>query len=416
MLYNFPSNLKPRKILKELPPFLKEKEILLLYGMRQTGKTSLLYLLIDYLIKKEKVGQNQIVYFDLENIKDYEKLETIKDYNDFPQILKKDYQINFKKRAYVFIDEIQYLSNPASFLKYNYDHYKEKIKFIVTGSSSLEIKKKFTNALTGRIFRFEISALDFEEFINFSQKKLSLTSFEHFVVYGGFPAVSLKKDPMVMIKLLKDIYSLYIKRDIKDLGVIEDVLSFNKLITLLASQIGGLVSEYNLAKVIGISRATIKNYIFVLENTFVLTLLSPFFTNSKKEVAKMPKLFLNDNGIRNAVIDNFAPLSQRLDKGNLVENAVFSELKKTFGDKVHFWRTEKKQEVDFILEKENLIPIEVKYQSFKKPIIPESLVFFIRKYQPQKAFILTKDFEKELFFEKTKIFFKPCWQIGKILF
>lgn len=413
MVYNFPKNLKQRKILKELFPFLEQKEIILLYGMRQTGKTSLLYLLMNHISKQDIIRQKQIVYFDLENISDYERLEGLKNYDNFIEILK-SYQINLNKKVYVFIDEIQHLSNPASFLKYLYDHYSDRIKFIVTGSSSLEIRKKFTDALTGRVYRFEILPLSYEEYLDFSNSHPSVSSFERFVVYGGFPAVSFKKETQIIIKLLKDIYSLYVKRDIKDLGTIEDVLSFNKLITVLASQIGGLVSENNLANTIGIARATVKNYLFILQNTFVINLLLPFFTNPKKEVTKTPKIYLNDNGIRNAIIDNFSFLNKRSDTGNLVENTIFSELKKIFGDSICFWRSDKKQEVDFIIEKETPIPIEIKYQSFKKPIIPESLIFFIKKYKITKAYVFTKDFEDEINFGKNRIIFKPCWKIMKL--
>lgn len=312
------------------------------------------------------------------------------------------------------IDEIQHLSNPASFLKYLYDHYGNLLKFIITGSSSLEIKKKFTDALTGRIFRFEVLPLSFAESNNFRQTKPSLFSFEQFVLYGGFPAVSFKEEPLISIKLLKEIYSLYVKRDIKDLGTIEDVLSFNKLITILASQIGSLISENNLANNIGIARQTVKNYLFLLENTFVISLLPPFSTNPKKEVTKTPKVYLIDNGLRNAMIDNFNSLDERADTGHLVENTIFSELKKKFGEKIRFWRTEKKQEVDFLLEGEKLIPIEVKYQSFKKPQIPDNLLVFLRKYQPEMAFVLTKNFREEISLENTKIFFRPCWQVEEV--
>src|SRR3989338_4303812 len=137
MINNFPSDLKPRRILQQIKRFMDEEEIILLYGMRQTGKTHLLYLIVNYFIKHKKVDKKQIVYFDLENIAAFEKLEKLKDFDDLITILKKDYQVDFSKRAYVFVDEIQYLTSPSSFLKYLYDRYKGKIKFIVTGSSSL---------------------------------------------------------------------------------------------------------------------------------------------------------------------------------------------------------------------------------------------------------------------------------------
>jgi len=148
----FPARLKPRNILQKLIPFLKTEEILLLYGMRQTGKTSLMFLLMNYLLNK-KVEQSQIVYLDLENIADFEALEKIRDFDNFINLLKVVHRVNIKKRTFIFIDEIQHLTNPSSFLKYLHDHYKPNLKFIVSGSSSLEIKKKFSDALTGRILR-----------------------------------------------------------------------------------------------------------------------------------------------------------------------------------------------------------------------------------------------------------------------
>ena len=164
-----PEKLLPRDLLTEILPFLDEENIILLVGARQTGKTSLLYLLIKHLYRKN-ISSSQIVYFDLENIHDLSLLQNLSDFNDFLQILK-DRQVDLKKGAFVFIDEIQHLDNPSSFLKYLHDHYKPKLKFIVTGSSSLEIKKKFTDRLTGRIYRFVVKALSFKEFLEFKGEK-----------------------------------------------------------------------------------------------------------------------------------------------------------------------------------------------------------------------------------------------------
>lgn len=417
MINNYPKGLKPRKILPELIKFLDEEEILLLYGMRQTGKTSLLYLLTDYFARNKKIEKNQIVFFDLENIAQFEELEKIKQFEDFLTLLREKYKANLKKRIFVFIDEIQHLSNPSPFLKYLYDHYKPKLKFIVSGSSSLEIKKKFSDALTGRIFRFEILPLSYKEFLSFNKISASSASFEEFILYGGFPAVCLKKDRQTKIRLLKEIYSLYIRRDIKDIGRIEDVLAFNKLAGVLAAQNGGLVSEVNLANAVGISRPTVKNYLFLLQNTFVIDLVPPFFSNPKKEITKMPKLYFNDTGLRNAIIDNFLELAKRTDSGILAENAVFSELKKTREEKIAFWRTDRKQEVDFIVKKGlEIIPLEVKYQCFKKPAVPPNLKSFIEKYRPKKALIITSDFAAKTKYLKTKIEFVPAFRFSRKMF
>jgi len=162
-----PDNLIPRELLAEVIDFLDEENIILLTGARQTGKTSLLYLLIQHLWNSD-FPESQTVYFDLENIHDYSLLNDLKDFNIFVELLKKR-GVNPAERAYVFIDEIQHLSNPSSFLKYLHDHYKPRLKFIVTGSSSLEIKKKFTDRLTGRVYNFLVKPLNFREFLRFKK-------------------------------------------------------------------------------------------------------------------------------------------------------------------------------------------------------------------------------------------------------
>ena len=165
----FPEDLLPREIFKTVTPFLEEENIVLLTGARQTGKTSLLYLLIRYLWNN-RIPPSQIVYFDLENIHDLSQLSGLTDFNEFWQILR-DKGINREKRVFVFVDEIQHLPNPSSFLKYLHDHHKPNLKFIVTGSSSLEIKKKFTDRLTGRVYRFVVKPLSFHEFLEFKHEK-----------------------------------------------------------------------------------------------------------------------------------------------------------------------------------------------------------------------------------------------------
>ena len=179
----FPEKLLPREILAKVIPFLEAENIVLLTGARQTGKTSLLYLLIRHL-RNKGILPSRIVYFDLENIYDFSLLQNLKDFNDFWQILK-DKGAEERKRVFVFIDEIQHLKSPSSFLKYLHDHYKPRLKFIVTGSSSLEIKKKFTDRLTGRVYRFVIRPLNFREFLEFKDEKELARVLS--VFYLGFP-------------------------------------------------------------------------------------------------------------------------------------------------------------------------------------------------------------------------------------
>jgi hypothetical protein len=446
MNFTFPEKLFPRDILWKIIPFLEPDNIVLLSGARQTGKTSLLYLLAQHLLKKG-ISPSQIIYFDLENIYDLSLLQNLKDFNEFWQILK--YKgVEQQKRVFVFIDEIQHLANPSSFLKYLHDHYKPKLKFIVTGSSSLEIKKKFTDRLTGRVYRFVISPLNFREFIEFKNKKelaeillpfnLSfwisgknpqidfqevnskhrheLTELlREYLIYGGYPGVSLQENLLIKQKEIQEIYSLYIRRDIKDIGKIDDTLGYNKLVSLLCFQIGNLVKEQELSLSSGLSRPTVKKYLFLLENTYVIRLVLPFFTNKRIEITKAPKIYFEDIGLRNGAINNFSPLNQRADKGAILENFVFSQLSKQeeLSQNIHFWRNQAKNEVDFIWQ-ENMnepYPIEVKLDYSYRQALPSGLKSFINLYQPSKGFIIHLGEFHLINFKNTRIYIIPAWAI-----
>jgi hypothetical protein len=442
----FPEKLLPREILPKIIPFLEADNIVLLTGARQTGKTSLLYLLIKHL-KDKGILPSQIVYFDLENIYDFSLLQGLKDFNDFWQILK-DKGVDQQKRVFVFIDEVQHLKSPSSFLKYLHDHYKPRLKFIVTGSSSLEIKKKFTDRLTGRVYRFVIKPLNFREFLEFKderklakilsvfnlsfwvsgrhpEKEFEKISSSHrhrlndllkeYLIFGGYPAVSLKENLLIKQRDLQEIYSLYIRRDIKDIGEIDDVSGYNNLVSLLCFQVGNLVKEQELALSSGLSRPTVKKYLFLLENTYVLKLVLPFFTNKRTEITKTPKVYFEDIGLRNGVINNFSLLNQRADRGAILENFVFSQFSKedNLYQEIRFWRSQAKNEVDFIWQRnvKEPYPIEVKLNySYKQPF-PSGFKSFISLYRPSKGFIIHQGEFNLLNFKKTRIYVIPAWAI-----
>ena len=441
-----PDNLIPRELLAEVIDFLDEDNIILLTGARQTGKTSLLYLIIQQLWDNN-FPQSQTVYFDLENIHDFSLLNDLEDFNIFLELLKKR-GVNPAERAYVFIDEIQHLSNPSSFLKYVHDHYKPRLKFIVTGSSSLEIKKKFTDRLTGRVYNFLVKPLNFREFLRFKNedelymllepfrfsdwlsetrpenkiKKIDRTQKRRlddltgeYLIFGGYPAVTLKKKPQIRQKDLQEIYSLYVRRDIRDLGEIADITGYNRLVSLLALQIGNLVKEQEFSLSSGLSRPTVKKYLFLLENTYVLKLVPPFFTNKRKELVKTPKIFFEDIGIRNGVLNNFSALNQRTDSGAILENYVFNQLSKQTEqpDNIRIWRTQNRNEVDFIWQKNinEPYPIEVKIRYDSKQPVPPGLKSFLNVYHSERAFVVHLGEFHIRKFKDTIIYAIPAWAI-----
>jgi len=427
--------LKNRDVFAKIARFLSLPDMIVLIGMRQVGKTSLLYLLIDYLLKTKKIPESNVFYFSLDDPiifssfnKNIKELEIYLDSQTTDQKYKK----------YILIDEIQYLDNPTNFLKYYYDNFSD-YKFIVTGSSSFEIRRKFKDSLAGRKKIINIAPLSFKEFLAFKnnkevfnfldfnkiskikKNKISTivaeklkTNLEEYLLFGGHPKITELRSRELKIEELKDIYSSYIKKDIKDIGKIENTGAYNNLIQVLSSQAGNMVNIKELSNTLNINQITLNKYIFLLENTFVIYLLKPFFQNKRKEISKMPKLYFEDLGIRNMIVNDFRKTNLKNDIGAIAENFVFNELNKKLAieDELYFWRTISKQEVDFVLKKEEeIIPMEVKYQNFKKSQITTGMKNFIELYNPKQAVIITKDYQAFVKINKCEVYFIPIYLI-----
>jgi len=372
-----------RKIIDEILKELYGKEVIILYGARQVGKTFILYWLKKFLQEKKE----QIYYLDLEERRYLEIL------NQGPENLEKlirEEGFDLKKRVFVLIDEIQYLDNPTNFLKLVSDHY-QNLKLIVSGSSTFEIKKKIDKALVGRAFVFEIFGLSFEEFLIFKEyqkpMKPVLTRvkeeklkelFTEFVLYGSYPKISLIPEKEKKEKYLWQIIDTYLRKDIRDLAEIKEVEKFNKLLEVLASQTGKLLNIEELSNSCRLAKQTVERYLFILENTYVIRLVRPFFKNLRSELFKTPKIYFYDSGLAHLLW--LKVISPEI-LGEIFETVIFSELVKNFGkESVNFWRTKDKKEIDFILRYKNkIIPIEtrVNFASFlKRPID-----YFLKKYK-----------------------------------
>lgn len=399
-----------RKIINEILKYLYEKEVIILYGARQVGKTFILYWLKNFLEAKKE----QVYYLDLEERKYLEIL------NQGPGVLKKLLQeegFNLKEKIFVLIDEIQYLDNPTNFLKLASDHY-PNLKLIVSGSSTFEIRKKIEKALVGRALIFEIFGLSFEEFLIFKeyQKPIEpvLTKvkeeelkelFIEFVLYGSYPKISLIPEKEKKEKYLWQIIDTYLKKDIRDLAEIREVEKFNKLLEILASQTGKLLNIEELSNTCRLAKQTVEKYLFVLENTYVIRLIRPFFKNLRSELFKTPKIYFYDSGLAHLLW--LKVISPEV-LGEIFETTIFSELVKNFGKElVDFWRTKDKKEIDFILRfKNKIIPIETKvnFASFSQ----KSINYFLKKYKLGKYYFVGLKGEKA----ERKNFIFP-WEILK---
>lgn len=240
------------------------------------------------------------------------------------------------------------------------------------------------------------------------------SAFEEYVTWGGYPEVIKTKNKETKKVILKNIYETYITRDIIELLKTVDYPKFRIILGLLSAQTGNLLNYNNLATDSQSYFKELKHYLLILEETFIISFLRPFFTNKTSELKKNPKIYFIDTGLRNYILDNFQDLSFRPDAGQIIENAVFSQLKIAQEDaySIHYWRTLAKAEVDFIIKKENqLIPIEVKYSSLKSPRISRGFRSFLSEYQPKRAVALTKNFWGDLKINSTLIKFIPVWYL-----
>ena len=271
------------------------------------------------------------------------------------------------------IDEVQYAADPSNFLKYLYDVYGENLKIVAAGSSAFYIDKKFTDSLSGRKRVFELMTLSFEEWLVFKnlndlsrelalireQKNYTSSShrelmemFNEYLVFGGYPAVVLDNNREEKIKLLKEIKDSFLKRDIDESGV-NNPDKFYNLLSLLAGQTGNLVNRNELSSTIGIDHKTVDKYLYVLRKCFHIELVKPFYSNLRKELTKMPKVYFKDAGLRNVALTRFFDFKTREDQGALLENFVYKRLSDLFDrDAINFWRTSSNKEIDFVISTE----------------------------------------------------------------
>lgn len=374
-----------RHIFDKIQPYLGDETILVLLGARQVGKTHILYYIQNYL----KEQNHKTLYYDLE----------------FPDLLSllnqgtDAFLADLESKGYgkgenifVFIDEIQYLNNPSSFLKIIADHYKN-IHLIVSGSSTFNIKTKFTDSLAGRTLNFEVFPLSFAEFITFKESiytniaNLSSAGLKHiqmlyaeYITYGGYPKIVLEPNSVKKQQHLLQLIDTYVRKDVRDLADITDITKFNSMLKVLSSQSGQLLNVASLSRETNISQPTLYKYLSLLEETFIIKRITPFSHSPSVEISKNPKIFFLDSGLQSLLwLGNF----QSTMLGTILETNVFSELVKQYGrGNINFWRTKSGQEIDFILNlPSRLIAIEVKtnFQQFNA----RAMESFCGKYKTQ---------------------------------
>ena len=368
--------IKISRAYKNLDTYVKPNKALIIFGARQVGKTTLLqdYLQTTKLKYKLDSGDN----IHIQQLLDSQDIDKIVEY-------AQGYEL-------IAIDEAQKIKNVGQGLKILIDNI-PGIKIIATGSSSFELAGQIGEPLTGRkitLTLYPISQLELESIYNRYELKRKL---EEFLIYGSYPEIITSNNKTEKIRLLNEIASSYLLKDILELERVKSSKILIDLLRHLAFQIGSEVSLTEIAQKIGIDYKTVARYIDLFEKAFVLYNLRGFSRNLRKEITKKSKYYFYDTGIRNAIISNFNSLDIRNDAGILWENFLFMErLKKQAYKDIYtnnyFWRTWDQKEIDLVEEREGkLFGYEFKWGN--KPIkAPKE---WLNTYSNAEFFVINQD-------------------------
>jgi len=410
-----------REILNQIKEWLGKNKIIILKWARQVGKTTLMKQLEKITLKDKK---SYSVFLQADKISN---MDIFKTPDSLVTYLKVKYDFP-NKFIYLYIDEFQFIDQAGLFLKNIFDEYKDKLQIIVSGSSSLEITKN-SEFLTGRAVNFYIDRISFFDYFCFKEnienkQKISLDNFEElekyylvfksslesnfidYITYWAYPEVVSTKSLKDKKIIINQIVETYIQKDIIDFLKIENIRAFNDLIKLLSSNLWSLVNINELSSTLNISMQTVNKYIDILEWTFVFSRVRPFFKNTRKEISKMPKIFVEDLSIKNFTLREFDFISNKIDLWMEVENFVYNELRKKYDkNQIYFYRTISKAEIDFIIEKSynSYIAIEVKYRN--RVWLPVIMKNFEKSYWTIKNIIITKDILKR---EENNYYIPAC--------
>ena len=292
----------------------------------------------------------------------------------------------------VVIDEAQRIPEIGMTLKRITDNFPE-IQLLVTGSSSFELQNNLNEPLTGRKYEYHLYPISTAELYENRGLLAVKQTLEARLIYGSYPDIINHADEAK--ELIMNISNSYLYKDLLALEDIRRPVLLEKLLTALALQIGGEISYNELAQTIGSDSKTVEKYINLLEKCYVIFRLNAFNRNLRTELKKSKKVYFYDNGIRNAIIQNFAPLSLRQDTGALWENFFISERIKAnhyagYYVKSYFWRTTQQQEIDYIEEADgNFSAFEMKWNPNKRQTTFPSP--FLKTYPVEKAVIVTPE-------------------------
>ncbi len=393
--------MKKRLLYYELIKYLNHKNALLITGMRQVGKTTLMRQVFED-VKEPKL------WFDLDNPLDQKVFED----EDYKVIYKRINDLGKKSgKLSVFIDEIQNFPEITKVIKYLIDHH--GVKFYLTGSSSFYLRNLFPESLSGRKFLYELPPLGFAEYLYFKdvvslkevsdftlQKAIKENSifthkareaeYEDFLMYGGFPEVVTTEDKDTKAKVLKNIFASFFEKDIKILSDYSDIRELRDMILLLVPRVGSMLDVTRLSSELGIDRVKIYRFLEFLQGTFFIRLLPKFSKSIDRAVAGGKKVYFTDTGILNII--------GKVSEGQVFENAVINQLS-VYG-KVSFYNKRNTAEIDAILDRDTAF--EVKLTGTQQDL--SKLTALSSELGIRRSFVISKRFQEKQGFLSPVVF------------
>ncbi len=347
-----------RRILaNRLETIFSLNKVVVILGPRQVGKTTLLHQLT--------AGADNVLSFDCDNYDDRLLLENR---------TKTELATLIGKSPVVIIDEAQRVRNIGLTLKMIGDLHLDA-RILVTGSSSLQLSDDINEPATGRLLEFTLFPFSLQEIAEHTSWRDEKRLLQQRMIYGAYPEVVMNSEHAQL--LLLNIVNSYLYKDILEYKGIKKPDVLRKLVVALALQLGSEVSYNELSNMLGVDKETVENYIDLLEKCFVIFRMDSFSRNLRNEIRKGKKIYFYDNGVRNAIINNFASLEMRNDVGALWENLMMIERKKRNAYSAnyatqYFWRTQRQQEIDMLEEKDGVITAyEFKWKAGKQVSLPQ---------------------------------------------
>ena len=341
----------PQKQLENLRSLLQPGKVIVIYGARRVGKTTLLRKFI------EDLDREQVLFVNGDDIiaRQFLESQSIENLKDF-----------VGKHQFLIVDEAQYVRNIGLNLKLIVDHI-PGIQVVATGSSSFDLAQNIGEPLTGRRFVLKLFPLAQQEISGLEKTQETAANLESRLIYGSYPEVITLRDNRLREEYLRELIASYLFKDILALEGIRYSDKLVRLLQLLAFQIGNEVSHSEIGRQLAMSKNTVERYLDLLEKVFVIFRLAGFSRNLRKEVTKNSRYFFYDVGIRNAIVGMFNPLNLRDDTGKIWENYIISEIQKyreyhRLPSRFYFWRTYDGKEIDLIEERGgNLVGYEIKW-------------------------------------------------------